>query len=143
MGDQPARTGRNAEQHHQKEDGWERRDAELPAPFGCAKSHPRDAIVGKISQQYADDDIDLKKAEDEEALVLRFYEWAGKESDIKLLLPAGASSVAETDLMERPVADVALQEGTVTVHTRPFEIKTLRIRFAPKVLATPAARSSN
>ena len=62
MGDQPARTGRNAEQHHQKEDGWERRDAELPAPFGCAKSHPRDAIVGKISQQYADDDIDLKKA---------------------------------------------------------------------------------
>ena len=85
----------------------------------------------------------LKKAEDEEALVLRFYEWAGKESDIKLLLPAGASSVAETDLMERPVADVALQEGTVTVHTRPFEIKTLRIRFAPKVPATPAARSSN
>jgi len=85
----------------------------------------------------------LKKAEDEEALVLRFYEWAGKESDIKLLLPAGASSAAETDLMEKPVADLALQEGTVTVHTRPFEIKTLRIRFTPKVPATPAARSSN
>jgi hypothetical protein len=45
--------------------------------------------------------------------------------------------------MEKPVADLALQEGAVTVHTRPFEIKTLRIRFAPKVPATPAARSSN
>src|SRR5438445_9340308 len=56
----------------------------------------------------------LKTAEDEEALVLRFYEWPGKERDIKLLLPAGASSVAETALTERPVADVALRAGTVT-----------------------------
>src|SRR5438093_4547179 len=60
--DQPARAGWDAEEHRQKEKGWKRRDAELPAPFGRAKSHPRDAIVGKISQQNADDDIDLKEA---------------------------------------------------------------------------------
>ena len=60
--DQPARAGRNAEEHHQKEDGRQHRHPELPAPFCRSKPHPRDAIVGKISQQNADDHIDLKEA---------------------------------------------------------------------------------
>jgi alpha-mannosidase len=85
----------------------------------------------------------LKKAEDEDALILRFYEWAGKESDIKLQLPAGANSASETDLMERAVADLSLEAGTVTVHTKPFEIKTVRIRFAKETPAPPAERRSN
>jgi alpha-mannosidase len=73
-----------------------------------------------------------KKAEDGDALILRFYEWAGKESDVKLRLPSGAQAASETDLMERPVADLSLQDGAVTVHTKPYEIKTICVHFRSK-----------
>jgi alpha-mannosidase len=73
----------------------------------------------------------MKKSEDDDSLVLRFYEWAGKEADVKLHLPAGAQSASETDLMERPIADLTVQNDAVTVHTKPYEIKTLKVRYAP------------
>jgi alpha-mannosidase len=76
----------------------------------------------------------LKKSEDDDSLVLRFYEWAGKETDVKLQLPAGAQSASETDLMERSIADLAVKHGAVTVHAKPYEIKTLKVRFAPRAL---------
>jgi alpha-mannosidase len=72
----------------------------------------------------------LKKAEDGGELILRFYEWEGKESDVILQLPQGVLSAAETDLMERPLADLHIQDNAVSVHTKPFEIKTVKIFFA-------------
>jgi alpha-mannosidase len=72
----------------------------------------------------------VKKAEDDGSLILRFYEWAGIESDTKIALPPGAQSASETDLMERPTGNLALQGDGVTVHTKPYEIKTIRVRFA-------------
>jgi alpha-mannosidase len=74
----------------------------------------------------------LKKAEDNSALVLRFYEWAGKEGDVKLQFPAGAESASETDLMERPIASLTLQNSAVVLRTKPYEIKTVKVQFAPK-----------
>ncbi|MGA2964949.1 MAG: glycoside hydrolase family 38 C-terminal domain-containing protein, partial [Terriglobales bacterium] len=76
----------------------------------------------------------MKKSEDDDCLVLRFYEWAGKEADVKLQLPAGAESASETDLMERSIASLALHDDAVTMHTKPYEIKTLKVRFAPHAL---------
>jgi len=73
-----------------------------------------------------------KKAEEEDALILRFYEWAGKETDVKLQLPAGAETASETDLMEKSFAKLSIESGSVTVHTKPYEIKTIRIQFAAK-----------
>ena len=58
----------------------------------------------------------VKKAEDDDALVLRFYEWAGKDVDVKLQLPTSAKGASETDLMERPIAELAAQGGSVTIH---------------------------
>ena len=80
----------------------------------------------------------IKKSEGDDSLVLRFYEWAGSEVDVKLHLPAGAKSASETDLMEKPMADIAVHNAAVTVHTKPYEIKTLRVRFASQAL--PEAR---
>src|SRR5271157_4585753 len=68
----------------------------------------------------------LKKSEDDDSLVLRFYEWAGKKADVKVQLPAGARSASETDLMEKSIGDLAVKNGSVTVHTKPYEIKTLK-----------------
>jgi alpha-mannosidase len=80
----------------------------------------------------------LKKAEDENSLVLRFYEWAGREGEVTIQLPPGAESAAETDLMEKPIATLTVREGGVTLRTKPYEIKTIKVRFsgAPQIAAT-------
>jgi alpha-mannosidase len=85
----------------------------------------------------------VKKAEDGAGLILRYYEWAGKESDVKLHLPAGAQTASETDLMERPVAELAVKNDTVAVHTKPYEIKTVLIRFAANSTKQASERSAN
>ncbi len=72
----------------------------------------------------------LKKAEDDNALVVRFYEWAGKDSDVTLQLPPGAQSAVETNLMEKPTGSVSLHDGKVSLHTKPYEIKTIKVMFS-------------
>jgi alpha-mannosidase len=76
----------------------------------------------------------IKKSEDDDSLILRFYEWAGREATVKLQLPAGAQSAWETDLMERSIADLAVHNDAVAVHTKPYEIKTVKVRFAAHAL---------
>jgi alpha-mannosidase len=80
----------------------------------------------------------MKKAEDEDALVLRFYEWAGKDQEVSLQLPPGAESAAETDLMEKPIANVAVTDGSVKLHTKPYEIKTVKVKFNSRERAAGA-----
>ncbi len=72
----------------------------------------------------------LKKSEDEQALILRFYEWAGKQGDVTFHLPPGAESARETNLMEKPIADLPVTNSELTVPIKPYEIKTVEIKFA-------------
>jgi hypothetical protein len=51
---------------------------------------------------------------------------------VKLRVPPGAQAAAETDLMEKPIGDLVLRNGSVIVHTKPYEIKTVKVRFAPQ-----------
>ena len=73
----------------------------------------------------------IKKAADDDALIVRFYEWAGKKGDVVLRLPTTATQAWETNLME--VAPVPLQldstGNAVTVPTNPYEIKTVKVQF--------------
>ncbi len=71
----------------------------------------------------------MKQAEDDDDLILRYYEWAGKEADVKLILPAGAQSASETNLMEKASGSAPLAGNSITVHTKPYEIKTVKINF--------------
>jgi alpha-mannosidase len=72
----------------------------------------------------------LKKAEDEDALILRFYEWAGKSGNVTFQLPQPAQSARETNLMEKPITDLPVTNSELTVATKPYEIKTIEIHFA-------------
>ena len=72
----------------------------------------------------------MKKAEDEKALILRFYEWAGKEGNVTFHLPPGAESARETNLMEKPIGDLPVTDSELTVPIKPYEIKTVEIKFA-------------
>jgi len=72
----------------------------------------------------------LKKAEDEDAVILRFYEWAGKSGDVQLQVPGEVASASETDLMEKPIGSISLADHhSVTVSTKPYEIKTIRLQY--------------
>jgi alpha-mannosidase len=96
-------------------------DGTLPAEYSFVKIESDNVVLTAV-----------KKSEDDDSLILRFYEWAGKEVDVKLQLPGGVRSASETDLMERPIADLAVHDDVVTVHTKPYEIKTIKVRFASR-----------
>ena len=73
----------------------------------------------------------VKKAEDSDALILRFYEWAGKSGDVRITIPAGASAATLTNLMEQPEGsplDVTAS-GQITVPIHPYEIQSVRVDY--------------
>ena len=74
----------------------------------------------------------VKHAEDDGALIVRFYEWAGKNGDVTLHLSAGAQEAFETDLMERPTGSLSVLNNAITIHTKPYEIKTVKVQFSFK-----------
>jgi hypothetical protein len=71
----------------------------------------------------------MKKAEEENALIVRFYEWEGKDSDITLELSPGVQPATLTNLMESPTDNVSLHDGKITLHTQPYEIRTVKVQF--------------
>ena len=74
----------------------------------------------------------MKKAEDSNALVIRFYEWAGKGGNVTLALPPGATSATVTNLMEKPEGSaLSISKDHVTVPFTPFQIQTVRVDHYP------------
>jgi len=77
----------------------------------------------------------LKKAEDRDALVIRLYETAGKEQEIKISFDRnlGELITAElVDLQERPAAEEWSPEVTtdgVTFKVSPYSLVSLRLTF--------------
>jgi alpha-mannosidase len=82
----------------------------------------------------------LKKAEDGDALLLRFYEWAGKTSEVHFTLPPGATSAHLTNLMEQPEGSALAVsgDGKIAVPVHPFEIVSVRVDY-PHTAATVAS----
>ena len=74
----------------------------------------------------------VKAAQDGEGWILRLYESLGQEERVELSLFSSPESVQECDLLERRVADVEVGEGKVPLLFKPFEIKSLRVRFSPE-----------
>ncbi len=78
----------------------------------------------------------LKKAEDGEALVVRVYETAGRETTAVIKLNTDllgeATDAEEVDLMERPVTDptARAQGGTVSVRVPPRGIASVRWKLS-------------
>lgn len=72
----------------------------------------------------------MKKAEDNDGLILRFYEWAGATGDVRITVPPGATSATLTNLMEQPEGSpLAVTNGQVTVVAHPFEIVSVRVDY--------------
>lgn len=75
----------------------------------------------------------VKKAEDADALIVRFYEWAGTSGQVKLTLPEGAAGATLTNLMEKPEGEALSVSGNqVQVPISPYQIQTVRITYNPR-----------
>jgi len=75
-------------------------------------------------------------------LILRFYEWAGKETEVRLNLENNVQLAFETDLMERTVSTAPSQHGLVTIHAKPYEIKTVKLELPAVPRQVPGPQSS-
>ena len=73
----------------------------------------------------------VKKAEDTNALILRFYEWAGKTGDVQLTVPKGATAATFTNLMEKPEGEALplVDSDHVTVPVTPYSIETVQFAY--------------
>jgi alpha-mannosidase len=70
----------------------------------------------------------LKRAEKEDAWIVRLVETRGRESRAELKVADGFS-IRETDLMERPTsANLAVDDGGLAIDMKPFEIRTLMLK---------------
>ena len=94
-------------------------EGKLPAEHSFLQTRADNIIVTAV-----------KKAEDDNALIVRYFEWAGKQGDVAIQLPPGAASASESDLMERPSGNLSLANAVVSVPTKAFEIKTVKVQFS-------------
>jgi alpha-mannosidase len=74
----------------------------------------------------------MKKAEDSDALIFRFYEWAGIPTSATIHVPSGAGSATLTNLMERPEGQALEIKGSdqITVPAKPYSIVSVQVNYA-------------
>lgn len=69
----------------------------------------------------------LKKAEDDDALVMRFFETCGTECRARIGLPEQVRRAWTVNLIEDVESEVAIEKGTIEVDVGPFEIVSLKL----------------
>jgi alpha-mannosidase len=115
-----------------------RRGYEFNYPLSAMQVQPHE---GKwpASQSFVSVDAEnvvltaMKKTEDGDGLLLRFYEWAGKDGSVHVSVPAGATSAGETNLMEKAEGgSLSAAGGQVAFPIHPFSIETIRVDYPAK-----------
>jgi alpha-mannosidase len=93
---------------------------------------------GKLASQHSYVEVEgvnvvltsLKKAEDSDALILRVYEFAGKNSDVTLRVPPGATGATLTNLQEKPEGRaLTVSEDRLIIPVHSFEIVSVRVDY--------------
>ncbi len=74
----------------------------------------------------------VKKAEDSNDIILRYYEIHGNKVDAKFTFAENIVRIKETDLIERPLSNLPFDGNEVQISTGPYEIKTVLIKFDKK-----------
>jgi alpha-mannosidase len=69
----------------------------------------------------------VKKAEKEDALVVRMYECAGMDAAFRLDAGFKVGSAQECDLLERDLSALKLDGNGLDLSMKPFEIKTVKL----------------
>lgn len=69
----------------------------------------------------------IKKAEKEDALIVRMYESWGISAQTKVTFACGIERATECDLLERDMQVLDCEESSLTLPMKPFEIKTIKV----------------
>ncbi len=92
----------------------------LPASFSFLKAEPDNVVMTA-----------MKKTEDGDGLLIRFYEWAGKSGNVTLTLPPDILSATVANLMEKPEGEALTVSGgnQITVPVTAYQIQTVIVRY--------------
>jgi alpha-mannosidase len=71
----------------------------------------------------------LKKAEDSDAVILRFYETCGEMTEAEVRLFQAIKRVTQVDLLEREEQELPVDGNTCKLEVKPFEIVSLKLEF--------------
>jgi len=71
----------------------------------------------------------IKKAEDDNSLILRFYEYGNQRDTVKVELLHRIKNVLECNLVEEEIEEVKFDENKFEFKIRPYEIKSFKIRM--------------
>ncbi len=103
----------------------------LPSAHSFVRIEPKNVILTAI-----------KKAEDDDALIFRFYEFEGKPVQVRLSLPEAGTTAVQTNLMENEEKPLSLESGEteVVVPIGAYEIKSVKVNFPNAAGPTPPRR---
>ncbi len=72
----------------------------------------------------------IKKAEETDELIIRFYENENKRCKVNLTFGIDLKEVREVNLIERDLGLIyELGSNSIEVEVKPYEIKTLKIKY--------------
>lgn len=71
----------------------------------------------------------LKKAEDGEEVILRFFETKGEDTPAEVRFFQPVRQAWRTNLLEEKESEIAVEGNLIRLEVKPFEIVTLRLRF--------------
>ncbi len=71
----------------------------------------------------------IKKAEDNDSLILRLYEIGGKRGKVEIKFFKKVSTAWRCNILEEPVKELEIDKDRVVYDYRPYEIITLMIKF--------------
>lgn len=71
----------------------------------------------------------IKTAYDGDGLIVRLYEAHNQRGQAEITFARSVASAVEVDLMEREIGTVSVAGAQVKFAVRPYEVKTLRVRF--------------
>jgi alpha-mannosidase len=91
-------------------------EGDLPRVFSFISVQPEDMILTVI-----------KKAEDSDDIILRFYETLGKDTKAVIRVAETFKDARETDLLENEISEISFQERTIEVPVCKHEIKTIKM----------------
>ena len=70
----------------------------------------------------------IKRAEDDDGMVLRLYEYGNRREEARLALGFEAKEAFLCDMMENELEPLSITDGKIALAFKPFEILTIKVR---------------
>ncbi|MFN3698610.1 MAG: glycoside hydrolase family 38 C-terminal domain-containing protein, partial [Dictyoglomus sp.] len=71
----------------------------------------------------------LKRAENDNGIILRFVEYLGREDMVKIHFNIPIKKAFETNLLEDIEREIPVRDSTIEINIKPFEIKTIKLLY--------------